>query len=364
MMALVTLSSSVQSVAGLAITAPAFRRALHPAARQRAMPVRVSASNLTMGDVLAGCLTRQIAQLPEEAQAIRAEGALDAVVNTGTSELEAIRKKLGNDLYHTACNTLYSLHKGMEGTESVYLSTLNSTALRIDAMLAPTRDAVRAELAWHQEELAARQMAKQREAARRRGFKRAFTWRDTTALSRAAARPKHPVVRVCEASSLLLSLMLLFAFADIASTLNILGPPPTQPRTERIRHPRAASNEQLRAQLLDSAAAPVPVAFPPHRAVAPHDAAAAPPMAAPPMAVYRGRRPMSTNWWLAMQGPLYVYLASLGVIVLRSGTDEWAALAIGIEPDDPESRLRGSADLGYVRFEYDWEQDKWRQASD
>lgn len=281
---------------------------------------------------------------------MRAEGALDSVLETSSEELASIKEKFGRDLYAAACSTLHSLHMGMEQTEQVYLTTLNETAMTLDSALAPTRDAVRAELEWHRGEQAARQAAKQRAAARRQGFKRAFSWRDTTARSRAASKPKHPVVRVCEVSSLIVSLLLMLAIGDIstsslaahslpspaAHSLDILDTRPPQ-RVQRVER-----------TLLEGTQPPAPAVHRPAKSLE-WDS------------LQRARLPRRarTNWWLAMQGPLAVYLATLGVIVMRSSTDEWAALAIGIEPDDPESRLQSRS--GYVRFEYDWEREEWRQ---
>jgi len=208
-------------------------------------------------------------------------------------------------------------------------------------------------------EEAARLEAKQRAAARRRGFKRSFTWRDTSggALSRAARRPTHPVVRVCEASSLILSLMLLLAFGDFASAIasgnfasaHAALPPP------QLEAPSARQLEMPSGFDAMDFTSPAPAIFPALSRSSPE--------AHRPMSAEHTRLPTSRprlNWWEAMHVPLTVYLASLGVIVLRSNTDEWAALAIGIEPDsdDPRDIPR----LGYVRFEYDWERDEWRQA--
>lgn len=318
----------------------------------RTGPAVASANeDMTIGDLLAGYLTRELRNLPEKEQIERAQRSLDMLLETGAEDLESVRRQLGKGLLSSASITLHKLNEQLGTTEEVYSKRLNSRTEAIDSALAPSREALRAELEWHLAEQAARQAARQRAIESRRGFKRSFTWRNPsgTALSRAAGLPKHPVVKVCEASSFLVSLILLLALGDVVSRLHILD-------AHYGYQPQAHHAQQFEARHSPmDFSPPASVVFPP-AALAREAYRPAP---APRSTYQQGTLPLGIarpNWWLAMRVPLAVYLASLGVIVMRSGTDEWAALAIGIVPDDNVSPLGGA---GYVRFEYDWEKDEW-----
>ena len=310
-------------------------------------------------------------QLPEREHVLRAERTLDALVDSGTAELEALKHGLDRDLHRAGLNTSLQLQEGLRRTGAIYEAAFSHTEAALDAALVPTRDAVRAELQLHREEEAAR-----REAARRRdangranGFARASTWRS---LPHAPDRPKHAVVWVCEACSAILSLMLLFAVADLASAQHRVASPPRAARVHMRAPQRTFEYDEPNGLPLQTSRAadtpPTPaVAAVRSAAVRPAAVAAAQPAAPAPQRV--------ENWWVMARGVFALWLASFGVICLRAGTDEWAALALGIEPCVDGGAAVGAAGgaagggaackaggAGFVRWEYDWDRDAWREA--
>ena len=372
---------TVYSVA-FALLTPAARppfqcrpRLVTPATRPptaRFPPIRAAANGtLTVGDALVGALNRQMEQLPEREHVLRAERTLDALVDSGTAELEALKHGLDRDLHRAGLNTSLQLQEGLRRTGAIYEAAFSHTEAALDAALVPTRDAVRAELQLHREEEAAR-----REAARRRdangranGFARASTWRS---LPHAPDRPKHAVVWVCEACSAILSLMLLFAVADLASAQHRVASPPRVARVHMRAPQRTFEYDEPNGLPLQTSRAadtpPTPaVAAVRSAAVRPAAVAAAQPAAPAPQRV--------ENWWVMARGVFALWLASFGVICLRAGTDEWAALALGIEPCVDGGAAVGATGgaagggaackaggAGFVRWEYDWDRDAWREA--
>ena len=201
----------------------------------RSPPIRAVVNDtLTVGDALLGALNRQMDQLPDSEHLRRAERTLDALVDSGSAELEALKHGLDRDLHRAGRNTSLKLEAGLRRTGAIYETAFSHAEAALDAALVPTRDAVRADLQLHREEEAARREAAARRAAngRANGFARASTWRS---LAHAPDRPKHAVVWVCEACSFVLSLMLLFAVADLVSAQHRVASPP---RVARV-HMRA-----------------------------------------------------------------------------------------------------------------------------
>ena len=208
-----------------------------------------------------------------------------------------------------------------------------------------------------------------REAARRllasNGFARASTWRS---LPHAPDRPKHAVVWVCEACSAVLSLMLLFAVADLASAQHRVASPPRVARVHMRAPQRTFEYDEPEPGLpLQAARAVNMPPTPTVAAVRPAAMAAARPAAPAPQRV--------DNGWVAARGVFALWLASFGVICLRAGTDDWAALALGIEPCVDGGAAVGATGgaagggaackaggAGFVQWEYDWERDAWREA--
>ena len=338
---------------------------------RRSPPIRAAANGtLTVGDALVGALNRQVEQLPEREHVLRAERTLDALVDSGSADLEALKHGLDRDLHRAGLNTSLQLQAGLRRTGAIYDRAFSHTEAALDAVLVPTRDAVRAELQLHREEEEARSEAARRLLASN-GFARASTWRS---LPHAPDRPKHAVVWVCEACSAVLSLMLLFAVADLASAQHRVASPPRVARVHMRAPQRTFEYDEPEPGLpLQAARAVNTPPTPTVAAVRPAAMAAARPAAPAPQRV--------DNWWVAARGVFALWLASFGVICLRAGTDDWAALALGIGPCVDSSSAVGaaggaagsgaararsvwsrSARGGFVQWEYDWERDAWREA--
>ena len=92
---------------------------------------------LTVGDVLAGSLQRQIQRLPNDEQAARAERALDAMMAASAAELDALRNELDADLQRAARNTTLTLSVELRRVEERYEGVLNRTASALDARRPP-----------------------------------------------------------------------------------------------------------------------------------------------------------------------------------------------------------------------------------
>jgi hypothetical protein len=331
-----------------------------------------SSGNFTIGDALLGSLSRQLDEMPERDHLKRAERTLDAMLDSSFAEIDALKDGLDRDLHWAALNTTIKLQAGMRRTEAFYESAFAATEAALDEVIAPTRESVRRELQRHQDEHEAVQEARRRRAlnGRANGFARCATWRS---LPRAAERPKHPVVLVCEACSVVLSLMLLLGAADLASAQHRVAAPP-RIASVQMRSPQrtfeytddvdAATAAVFRAQE-DAASASVSVAsFYSALVAAAAESAEAPAAAGAPVAPHAG------SWWAAARGVFFVWLVSFGVILLNAGNEEWAALALGISPCRTEGGAGGAAGktsaaggTGFIRWEYDWERDAWREVS-
>eukprot|EP00316_Scyphosphaera_apsteinii_P021231 CAMPEP_0119316336 /NCGR_PEP_ID=MMETSP1333-20130426/39418_1 /TAXON_ID=418940 /ORGANISM="Scyphosphaera apsteinii, Strain RCC1455" /LENGTH=363 /DNA_ID=CAMNT_0007321953 /DNA_START=31 /DNA_END=1122 /DNA_ORIENTATION=- len=328
--------------------------------RSRVRQIHASLNDtLTVGDVLVGSLHSSISQLSKAEQAARAQRNLDALLTASSAEIDAIANDLVRDLQDIALNTSAHLHQSTLATEAAW----NYVESKLDAAMAPTRDGVRAELKWHLEVQSSISMTRRRERARRRDFKRTSSWRDASALTRSAGKPKHPVVMVCEGSAIILTLMMFLVFTDFASSAHYLTSPPHIARVT-LQHPRhtAELNAPTQLPMPDPAVSP-PLLFSPPTRGAPVPTESRP--STPAAKIHNSAR---ATWWRVMRWVLTVYFSSLGIIVLRSasGAEDWAALAIGSEPcssaprtSTAESGNAGSG--GLVRYKYDWERDEWRE---
>ena len=302
-----------------------------------------AADNLTVGDALIGSLTRQISQLPEYEHLDRADRTLDAVLDASKSELEQIKWDLLRDLRATELNTTRALREQLTITQSIYVKTFNETVVAIDEVLAPSRKAVRTDL----DRLLAEQMA--RRAAKRRGADSIGVGRSRReareALERFSAKPVHPIVRLCEASALTMSLLLMLAAGDLVSSQHHITSPPQIAHVSLDLSPLTAENDPTDA----------PEYMPAPEAWAEVVAAAKAPKA-PATGTPEGAPTLAEPWWRAMRWALLVYLSSFAGIIARAGCgDEWAVLALGMTPSDG----KGGKDL--IRWVYDWDRDMWRK---
>ena len=82
-----------------------------------------------------------------------------------------------------------------------------------------------------------------------------------------------------------------------------------------------------------------------------------------------GKGQWHDRWVTTLRCSLAVYLTSLATILARSGTDDWAARAIGIKPVSEMEGDNGEwpgggrrPPTGFVQWVYDWERDTWREA--
>lgn len=313
-------------------------------------------ATLTVGDALIGSLSRQISKLPDSEQAARASRTLDAMIDASKSEIDEVKKDLLRDLRATEVNTSSSLRDQLTITETVFLRSFNRTAVALDDALAPSRRAVRAELDTALSEAAARREAK-RKAISRLGLKGSSTWRDEQALARFSAKPTHPIVRVCEASALAMSVLLVLAAGDVASSQRRMDSPPRA--HVHMRAPRLTGEYTEVYKTADA-----PSADDTEEAWAEVVAAAAAPSGSPATTLddSAGSAPArAAHWWAAMRWTLLAYLMSLGAIMVRAGLgDEWAVLALGIAPEEGGDGTPGTM-RKLVNWEYDWENDRWRE---
>jgi hypothetical protein len=307
----------------------------------------VENGTLTVGDALAGSLSRSLQRLPDKDQAERAERTLDAMLAAGSAELDSISEDLDRELSGSAANvTRVSFLSGESCftiaesrarsipirrtsvcAEVQYLKDINEKAKKIDSYLRPSRDATRRYLAELLAAQEAQREAQRRTEARLSGFGRAASWRGTAPPSRSgAATPPPLVVRVCEASALAISLLLLAGAADLLSSST-----PPQLATVRLQQPRRTADYTNLAAGYSSSGSDGSLGSSLDEVLFGEPEGGGPSTFEPPAV----RRPAPSAeavasralWWQAMRTALFVYLASLGVILVRSNTDEWAALA-------------------------------------
>jgi hypothetical protein len=356
-----------------AVALPTASLRLPSIARPRAGPLRMQEQNLTMGDALLGSLRRNMGELPEaEKDAVRADWKLSGLLEASADELEALREHLDRDLHRAAQNTAKALGIGLAESAAFYSSVLNSTAIRLDSALAPSRDGARAALAASLDDLEARKEAKRRKAASLKGFARASSWRTGTSVP-LAEMPKHPVVVLSEASALVLSLMLLLVAGDMATARHTLTTPPhiasVRMQAPRLttEYSRVSSEEGLfsPSELKASLVAAASTSTSTNGAFVPRTARAA---TAAQSSV--SKEDVRAHWWAAMRGVFTVYVSTLAIII-SNGSEEWAAKALGIDAvDDEEAGTRADGangrplratktTPGIVHWEYDWEREAW-----
>ena len=280
----------------------------HPAPRpfaQRTSLLRALANesaneSLTFGDVLVSLAAKQVTQLPKAEQAARDERVLDAMTAASTAEMDTVLDALDRELQQMEDNTTRLLAQGLRQRERSYDAILNKTA----EALAPSRMQTARISAKLQAELDARREAKQRETEREIGS--ASSWRDEDALVRLTS-PRHPVALTAEVSSLVFGVMLLITLGDFL--------------TGQYRLTATVDQAPIDEQLVE-------------------------------------------YWWVAMRAFFAVYVASLGYIFLRSGSEEWASSYL-FEPSGEAgggtSGVPGGGRPGLIKWVYDFESDRWRE---
>ena len=186
-----------------------------------------------MGDALAGSLQKALRDLPAEQQKLRAELAINSMLDASTAELDQLQLDLARKLFKKESEVTDALQKNLTATVRLYLTTLNKTAVKLDAALAPSREGVRFELNKALAEQAAREEAKRRAIAASGGLR--LSWRDERALAEYKAQEKkHPIVMVCEASALCISLLIVLALGDAASGRHELTNPMKGAEVRRV----------------------------------------------------------------------------------------------------------------------------------
>lgn len=340
------------------------------ALRSLRSPPVVAAANetltsLSMGDVLAGSLKRQIREAPADEAAVRASFALDGLMAKTSTELDKLQEDLDRDLQRAAQNTSLSLRVALHRVDSTYDKILNHTAAKIDEALAPSRAATRSELDAMLRARDARHEARLREISRLGGVGRAATWRDEAALQRFQSMPKHPVVRVCEASALTVSLLLMLAFGDFVGGHHQLTAPP---RVANVVMQTPQRTGEYDSDVMDIDQLP---AFLSEQRAAVFAALTETPSTEATEA--RPVEPAAAAWWRSMRWALAAYISSVGYILLRSGTEEWAALALGMLPSsDGDGGRKAELESGPVaaartlwraqrKYRYNWERDCWQE---
>ena len=201
------------------LTSLVGRALLFTPAPQLRAPSIVARGNetLTVGDALAGSLQKALRDLPAEQQKLRAELAINSMLDASTAELDQLQLDLARKLFKKESEVTDALQKNLTATVRLYLTTLNKTAVKLDAALAPSREGVRFELNKALAEQAAREEAKRRALAASGGLR--LSWRDERALAEYKAQEKkHPIVMVCEASALCISLLIVLALPRPAAT--------------------------------------------------------------------------------------------------------------------------------------------------
>ena len=361
------------------LTSLVGRALLFTPAPQLRAPSIVARGNetLTVGDALAGSLQKALRDLPAEQQKLRAELAINSMLDASTAELDQLQLDLARKLFKKESEVTDALQKNLTATVRLYLTTLNKTAVKLDAALAPSREGVRFELNKALAEQAAREEAKRRAIAASGGLR--LSWRDERALAEYKAQEKkHPIVMVCEASALCISLLIVLALGDAASGRHELTNPMKGAEVRRVtlQKPRRTTDALVEKGV---------ESFPPVEeeldvndlkdivgwdelktaAKTPASAASA---AAPVQEAGKGQ--WHDRWVTTLRCSLAVYLTSLATILARSGTDDWAARAIGIKPVSEMEGDNGEwpggngrrPPTGFVQWVYDWERDTWREA--
>ena len=69
----------------------------------------------------------------------------------------------------------------------------------------------------------------------------------------------------------------------------------------------------------------------------------------------------AATWWRAMRVALAAYLSSIAYIMLRSGSEEWASIALGLAPPPQDEASRGRGGGGKRKYEYDWVNERWNE---
>ena len=317
-----------------------------------------------MGDFLAGSLNRELIHLSKSEQVMRDERTLDAMLEASAMELDAISRDLDIKLKRAERKTWMALQKRLLYAELVLDETYNHTVTTLNEALAPQRESVQADLQRTKQVAAAREEAKRRKAWSTMGARATASWRDPKALARFESTPTHPVVLVCEGAALLLSGMMLLAAIDMSSPTHAFTTPPQiarvqfqQPQRTAVRASSSTGSSSADSTNLHSVWENIV------------DSAAAPAAAAPSPSDDAALSGRAHTYWLAARGVFLTWLASFMIILTRSGTDEWATLALGLQPvADENNILSANGTLiktvpieGLINWEYDWERDTWRQ---
>ena len=93
------------------------------------------------------------------------ELAINSMLDASTAELDQLQLDLARKLFKKESEVTDALQKNLTATVRLYLTTLNKTAVKLDAALAPSREGVRFELNKALAEQAAREEAKRRAIA-------------------------------------------------------------------------------------------------------------------------------------------------------------------------------------------------------
>lgn len=350
---LLLLRPHIRPPATAVVTQPRFAAAV----------ASIANDTLTVGDVLAGSISRQIDELPKEEQQWRAEWMLDALLESSSSELSALERDLTRDLRSAEADTLGKLRDAGLRNGELFDKAFNHSESALASWLSPTREAVRADLTRHLAEDEERRDRERRQRNALSGFARSSSWRDTTALARSLAQPKHPVVRLAETTALTLSLMMMISFGDFATATHRITRPPPRVARVRMHKPRRTAEPPPERVIVAPAASPVERQARPREPASrqlPWDGAAS----AHSLDAREG-------FWAATRTVAMVWAASFASIVLRSGSDEWAAIALGLEPCDSVGLLGANATgtggtasattRTTISYSYDWQRDAWRE---
>ena len=315
----------ILAVAALGIAVPLAPRLQVPSAPRRTLVPHATApsanwtlgfgdASLTMGDLMEQYLQRRLesADLGRTKLIWQTEWALDEKLAAGALELDTLRNQFEAGLERIRQNTTRHLTALMQQSESSFLKRYGRTAAALDQILQPTRDAVRADLQRAQREDEARLRQRALGRANSRGYARTRNAMAASGWSRTGKRVTqrtHPVLVTNDASALIISILLLLVVADVASG-KLLG------------------------------------GFAEHFA----------------LGWGRGHEVAAQCWWLLFGVDLTAYLVSSGIILANAGKEEWATIALGSSADQREAEFAAAGPSpGFVRWQYDWESDKWRQ---
>lgn len=153
-------------------------------------------------------------------QVWKAEWDINAKLAAGALELDTLTQQFEAGLERVRMNTTRHLKTRMQQSESAFLKRFSATATALDLVLAPTRDAVRKDIARIEKERAdqlrerALRRANSRGYARTRNAMAASGWSRT---GKRVAQRTHPVLVANDASAFIISLLLMILVADIAS---------------------------------------------------------------------------------------------------------------------------------------------------